>query len=122
MKNIFKKQHHKHDRFIDEEIKCIEETIRSEPHSYEELKQLYALRAQLIHDRDDHRSRKHVNIPWDAIAKFTAVGASVATTVLVLKKYEDIALLSYGLDEQMKLANGHVMSQANNVLKELPKT
>lgn len=120
MKNIFKKDE-KHDKFIDEEIKCLEEVIRAEPHSYDELKELYALREQLVRDRDENTSRKKIDIPWDAIAKIIATFASVGVTVVVLRKYENIALLSYGLDEDMKLCNGRIMSQANNVLKELPK-
>lgn len=109
--------------FIDEQLEVVEAQIRNQKVGTIEYERWLKIRDELVQQKD-HEKRKPVDVKGIITDIVIPVGTTAVSTGLSLylaHKYESVAKMAYGLDDDFKFCNGRAWAIKDKIASLIPK-
>lgn len=109
-------------QFLKEQLEVTEAKIRATDPTDPEYDKLLKRRKKLVEQLDHYKIKiDGMEILTNVVIPLASIGASAAVGVHMAEKYEKIAKMAYGLDEDFKLCNGRVWNLKDKLSSLIPK-
>lgn len=109
--------------FLDEQIELVEANIKAQKVGTIEYERWIKIRDELIQQKE-HEKRKPIDVKGVITDIVIPVGTTVVSTglsIYLAHKYESVAKMAYGLDDDFKFCNGRTWAIKDKIASLISK-
>lgn len=112
----------KEKKFLKERLDSVDAALKAARPGTDEYKKLLSTRKKIVEQLDHEKVKiPAMEIGTGFVLPAISILASVGTTIWLGNKYESVAKMAYGLDDEFKMCNGRTWNIKDKIVSLLPK-